>query len=527
LLIDLHQDSPQRRLKADVIIIGAGAVGLAMGVEMARSGSQILLLEAGGSWVTAESQAFFESARAIGRQLNGLHLGRFRALGGTTTFWGGQLAALDPLTYGCRPWVADTEWPIRHPDVAPYYARLFSLLGMSRQIPDDSEVWRRLRVSPPEDTTDLEFFFTRWAPEANFARLFANDIHRSPNLTVAINAPVTALQLDPNGGRVLHLEVRANDGDPIQAHAENFVMANGAIETPRLLLLNLADGKVAPWARNPWIGRGFMDHLECIAGTVTPMDKRRFHNLFDNVYLDGIKYQPKIKLSEQGQVSRKLLSVAAHLQFRSSISEHISNARIFFKAAVRGKFDFLNILKYPAHIVSLARFSMPIISRYIRDHRVYNVADRGIDLSLSMEQKPLASSAIVLRQDSDAIGMARIDVDWRVDGAELETLASFAELLRDYLELKQLARLQIVPALANRDPAFMSTAHDTSHHMGTTRMASDAHSGVVDGNLKVHGTDNLFVAGAGVYPTSGFQNPTFTAMALGIRLADALRAKAR
>ena len=54
-------------------------------------------------------------------------------------------------------------------------------------------------------------------------------------------------------------------------------------------------------------------------------------------------------------------------------------------------------------------------------------------------------------------------------------------------------------------------------------MASDPKAGVVDANLKVHGTDNLFVAGAGVYPTCGFQNPTITAMALGIRLADVLR----
>ena len=521
MLIDLQEEPSLERLRADVIIIGAGAVGLTMAVEMARSGSQILLLEAGGPSVTAESQVFFESARSIGRPLRGLHLGRFRALGGTTTFWGGQLAALDPLIYRHRPWVADTEWPIAHADAALYYNRVFSLLGMTQQIPDDAEVWRRLRVLQPEDTTDLEFFFTRWAPEANFARLFATDIQRSQNLTVVANAPVAALQVDSTGRRVMHVEIHAVGKGPIRACADNFVMTNGAIETPRLLLSKLANGQAAPWARNPWIGRGFMDHLECIAGTVTPLDRRRFHNLFDNAFLDGIKYQPKIKLSEHGQVSRKLLSVAAHLIFKATISEHVSNARIFFKAALRGKLD---VLKYPAQLVSLARYSMPMIRRYLRDHRVYNLVDRGIELSLSMEQKPLASSAIMLRDDSDALGMPLIDVDWRVDGAELETLASFAELLRDYLERNGLASLQIVPSLVNRDIAFMTAAHDTSHHMGTTRMASDPKSGVVDGNLNVYGTDNLFVAGAGVYPTCGFQNPTLTAMALGIRLADALRA---
>lgn len=522
LLIDLHQNNPPSHLEADVIIIGAGAVGLTMGVELARSGARVLLLEAGGSSVTSESQAFFNSARAIGRPLEGLHLGRFRALGGSTTFWGGQLAALEPLIYRYRPWVADAVWPIGDADVAPYYGRLFSLLGMDQQIADDAEVWRRIRVLPPEVTPDLEYFFTRWVPEANFARLFAAEIRRSQMLSVAVNAPVTALQTDASGRRVTQVEIRGAGKAVTVARAAAFVMAAGAIETPRLLLFNLANGQAAPWSRNPWLGRGFMDHLECKAAIVTPVDRRRFHNIFDNVVLDGIKYQPKFKLSEQAQVSRRLLSISAQFTFNSSISEHISNAKIFFKGVLRGKFD-LNILKYPAQLASLVRFSAPMIGRYLRDHRVYNLADRGIDLELSVEQRPIASSAVLLRSDRDALGMPMIDLDWKVDGGEIETFASFTELVGEYLVRNGLASLEIAPGLLQRDASYLTNVRDTFHHIGTTRMSLDPESGVVDANLKVHGTDNLFVAGAGVYPTGGFQNPTFTAMALGIRLADTLR----
>jgi len=35
--------------------------------------------------------------------------------------------------------------------------------------------------------------------------------------------------------------------------------------------------------------------------------------------------------------------------------------------------------------------------------------------------------------------------------------------------------------------------------------------------------DNLFVAGAAVFPTGGVANPTFTALALSLRLADHLK----
>jgi choline dehydrogenase-like flavoprotein len=53
-------------------------------------------------------------------------------------------------------------------------------------------------------------------------------------------------------------------------------------------------------------------------------------------------------------------------------------------------------------------------------------------------------------------------------------------------------------------------------------MASTPADGVVDRDLKVFGTRNLYVAGAAVYPTTGFANPTFTAIALGLRLVNAI-----
>jgi choline dehydrogenase-like flavoprotein len=54
-------------------------------------------------------------------------------------------------------------------------------------------------------------------------------------------------------------------------------------------------------------------------------------------------------------------------------------------------------------------------------------------------------------------------------------------------------------------------------------MSDDPKSGVVDQNCRVHGIDNLYVAGSSVFPTVGVVNPTYTIVALAIRLADRLK----
>jgi choline dehydrogenase-like flavoprotein len=54
-------------------------------------------------------------------------------------------------------------------------------------------------------------------------------------------------------------------------------------------------------------------------------------------------------------------------------------------------------------------------------------------------------------------------------------------------------------------------------------MGTDPAASVVDATLKVHGLTNLYVASCAVYPSGGSSNPTFTLMALTLRLADHLR----
>jgi choline dehydrogenase-like flavoprotein len=70
---------------------------------------------------------------------------------------------------------------------------------------------------------------------------------------------------------------------------------------------------------------------------------------------------------------------------------------------------------------------------------------------------------------------------------------------------------------------WKSNLYGSYHHMGTTRMHEDPKQGVVNADCRVHGIENLYIAGSSVFPTSSYVQPTLTIVALALRLADHIR----
>ncbi len=121
--------------------------------------------------------------------------------------------------------------------------------------------------------------------------------------------------------------------------------------------------------------------------------------------------------------------------------------------------------------------------------------------------------------DRDALGMPKVRLAWNLTGFETRTIYDFVEMLRRKVSAAGWGRVK------NRmEPeALLKVMSMGFHHMGTTRMHEDPKRGVVDPQLRVHGIENLFVTGSSVFPTSGAANPTFTIVALTLRLADHLK----
>jgi choline dehydrogenase-like flavoprotein len=142
----------------------------------------------------------------------------------------------------------------------------------------------------------------------------------------------------------------------------------------------------------------------------------------------------------------------------------------------------------------------------------------AITFKQDAEQAPDPDSRVTLNDDVDALGLRRIDLDWRVSEQDMLSLRRTHELIGRAFGSAGLGRVQ----LGIENPPSLDNVYTGYHHMGTTRMHDDPRQGVVDANCRVHSVDNLFVAGSSVFTTGGMANPTLTITALAIRLADHL-----
>jgi choline dehydrogenase-like flavoprotein len=117
-----------------------------------------------------------------------------------------------------------------------------------------------------------------------------------------------------------------------------------------------------------------------------------------------------------------------------------------------------------------------------------------------------------------------VKVKWNVGELEHRTVMRLVESLAAYFLKFGLGIVHINNHLDSID-YFARESADFYHHAGTTRMSDTPSSGIVDKECRVHGIENLYVNGSSVMPTSGAANPTFTIIALSIRLSGHLKSQ--
>ena len=505
-------------LDADLCIIGSGAAGITIAREFLGSGLRVALLAGGARSQTRPDQDLYNS-EIVGLPHPGTHEGRARTFGGTTTLWGGQALPLDLIDFEPRPWVAESGWPFAREEIAPYYGRAQRAMHLP-PLDFDTRVWELFGVAPPlYDAGLLRATFSQWSPRPDFAVNYRESLEQSANVSVYLNAHAALLHADPSATTLEHVEVRSLSGRAGRLRARFYVVCAGGIETARLLL---ASDDVAPGGLgngHDLVGRYFQDHPAVKFAEVFPERRARFQELYDHFYWQGVKLLPKIALAPEAQRQHEVLNAVAIILFDMPPDSGITASKEVLRTLKSRRMPTgAQVWNAAKNADEVARLAL----RYRLAKRSFSPKRGRIFLEAHCEQEPNPDSRVSLCGERDALGMRRARVDWRVTDLHKKTVEVLRETITAEFARLQIGRVKPLDVFSAGSD-WRARVYDVNHHMGTARMHEDPRHGVVDGDCRVHGMDNLYLGSSAVFPTGGYSNPTLTIIALCLRLADRLK----
>lgn len=472
-----------RRLVTDVCVVGSGPAGFAFAARMAEvaPNTRVLVVEGGPAEVVEQLLVRRGDPRHLGRAYESDRVGGQEPYAGIVRGWmetckPEYLSAHRLRSLGGTSKIWSGWWVPLHPsDLAPFPHRpdagwplewsdlepCYDWVTQAFGLPNLTD-WPATadEYRPATPLSWRSFLAKRTDIAAEFRRLLS----RSAATSVLLDATVTALHVDRDASGATGpaaVLVRSADGTQREIEAATVVLAAGTVENTRLLLAHDLGG--------PAVGRGFVEHpyvWHALQVTVPPAVRRRYPLAFG------------VEPVELGGGVRGFAALA----FDASDGEDAPSFGSY-RALLGGSPDVEGW-------VSLAWEQEP-------------VDDNRIELAGSDVGRVLltARPTIVDR----ATGRAAVE---HVAAALTGLGCAVGELPRP------VADPWCWPAPARVTPG--------NHPSGTTRMSRESATGVANSDCRVWGTSNLYLTGSGLFPRTGYANPTMTVCALAARLADHL-----
>jgi choline dehydrogenase-like flavoprotein len=328
--------------------------------------------------------------------------------------------------------------------------------------------------------------------------------------------------------------------------ARYYVVAAGGLETARLLMAAAVAGPAPLALATPWLGRGYMGHLNGTVGTIQFTAPPEHIASGYEVSPDGVYCRRRVAIAPAAQRAHRLLNTMFRLHHPPIADpahrEPVLSAMYLVKDLVLYEYSRKlrearswrslagHLRNVAAHPLKLAHFGVDWVDkRWLRSRAMPSVAlfspTGRYSIEFHAEQAPDPASRLELGSTTDRFGMPELVIDWRAGALDVESVARAYALLERELAAAGLGTLVI--DRERMDAAIRGDGAVGGHHLGAVRMAEGPERGVVDRHCRLFGVHNGYVASGAVLPTSSQANPTFTIVALAIRLADHLKQRAR
>ena len=517
---DLNRATPATPIRTDVCILGSGPVGLTLACGLAARGLKVTVLEMGGTPPcpgTALTDVHFDR-----RIYRGATIGRAIGLGGTSALWGGQLLPIRPADLRSRSQIGAPAWPIAYENLAPYFSALQHLLGVDAAGFDLASVRGRAHALSTLNFTDWSPRLSKWLAfgKRNITIALKAHLARHAGIQVWLNARVQgwdAIQAG-NERRVREVVAQSPQGLTLRVQPRFLVVAGGALESARSVIeLNSAVGMLGAGV-SELTGRFLHDHVSLRVARVKVADKAGFEARFAPFFEGSTMRSLRMELPAESLAEDDLPALYTH--FIAVVPENSGFAvvRDCLRSVQRRdlKMALASAARVPAALPGIAELTY---KRIVQRRLAFSINSEFF-LQVDLEQAPLYDNRVYLGSSTGGTRPA-LHIDWDVKEDAPRIARVVQRRFEQFWARNDLSRVATLDFIApSEDPeAWNNNVYDLYHAAGTTRMASDPAKGVVDANLRIYGTTNAFVAGSSVFPSMGAANPTFTAMALALRLA--------
>ena len=502
-----------------IIIVGSGVAGALLARQLLKTKDcHITMFEAGPDFKTGKYRvwldllmanknpyrAFLDESQKENKYF-GLRGSRLFVKGGTTNHWGGWSLRFKPEDFELKSRTGiGADWPITYDALSPYYTQAEFLLGIEgdsnnddpprygQKFPFTAAPFTLNDMPIIEALTELGMSHSHMPMARNGDKCVTTGTCRYCPVNARYSAAFDLAELEKEYGNKLDIRTKSPVlkivmDDKKQARGVSFlnrktgrnesmegdtvVICSGTVESTKLLLASAnTDWTEGIGNDSGHVGNHLVGHPLISAEGIRPGNPKKIEQELDFVTL-ACRHFDTPQYQKDGKMLIARIGDSGKTFLEREILANASRAKINTKMASSMKFEFY---------ASVEQFESP-------ENRVR-----------------LGGT------NTGKFGLPGTVIDFSVNEITRKVLQTHAQNLKRILKA----------AGCKEDSIKASLGKPTGAHLTSTcRMSSSDTDGVVDKNLQVHGTDNLYLCSNAVFPNGTAINPTLTLGALAVRLA--------
>tara|TARA_Y100001970_G_scaffold290514_1_gene424518 strand:+ start:3157 stop:4704 length:1548 start_codon:yes stop_codon:yes gene_type:complete len=504
LTLDLEEYSESESKIFDLCIIGSGPAGLSLASKFIGTNINVAILESGITGLSKRHDQLNE-AQSIGeREIDSMN-SRSRRYGGAMQLWAGTSAPFSEIELLDRKEIGISGWPVTWEELVPFYKEAAELLDVSWNLffrPYQEFKTQMSDAFPNLIGKTLRFNNYFQAKNIDLTMSLDKKFSKASNISIFTNATVVDFEFEQ--GKLTQAITKTINGRKVKLSAKYFVLCNGALEATRLLLTSKLFVNNLP----NHLGKNFMSHP-----SFTDLAYVHFKRN-ERKWVNKTKLHTKVDF-ELNFAEQNLKKVLRHNIHMSPSYEKNQNL-VLESSRINKEFNKFDANKPQFNSLLLRLWD--IFCRVLGKRAWTNTWN----VSIGIEQEPIETRSLSLSDERDELGINKLKLDGgEISQLEKRTISAALSGLDKALRENNVGELVLSDNYLSG--SYLSRQDAINHHIGTIKMGSSCTDGVVDNNLKVFEYDNLYVCSSAVFPTSSNANPTFTIVALSLRLGNMLK----